>query len=164
MKKVILVLMLFFAATSVLFASQEYLQKDGLFKISIPDGWTGQEMSGQVVIVPPPLNGGGIVIKFKTAQAPDSFDAIKARISSSLETIAEFKVKPNGGSVIENSEIAIDNVYARCLYYTVSMKGELMYFFRILFENNGYAFSIDYGNHSKEEVDKILELVKTFRF
>ncbi len=165
MKKILLFLIMLFIMPSVLLASEtEYQQKDGLFKISLPDGWRGQEMPGKVLVLPPPPNGGGIVIQFKVASGVETLEEVKARIGSGLESIAEYKVKSSGGSVIENKEIEIDNVYARYLYYKISLKEESMYFFRVVFVNKGYTFSFDYGNSSKEDVDKMLNVVKALKF
>ncbi len=165
MKNILLFIILLFIMPSVLLASEaEYRQKDGLFKISLPDGWRGQEMPGKVLVLPPPPNGGGIVIQFKAVSGVETLDEIKARITSGLESIAEYKVKSTGGSVVENKEITIDNVYARYLYYKISLKEESMYFFRVVFVNKGYTFGFDYGNSSKEDVDKILSVVEALKF
>ncbi len=164
MKRFLILIMLIFVMPTLLLASEQYLQKDGLFKINMPDNWRGQELPGKVLIFPPPPNGAGIVIQFKEISGKETLDEIRKEIISSLESIVEYKIKPIGGSVIENKEIIIDNVYARRLYYRISLKNEPMYFIRVAFVNKGYTFTIDYGSLSKEDVDKVISLVDTFKF
>jgi len=142
---------------------KEYSQKDGLFKLNIPDDWQGKEMPGTVIIVPP-WGGGGIVIKFQSVSASLTQDQIKTGLASSLEDVVKNKIETSGGSVIENKEITIDNVYGRSLFYNVSFNDERMYFIRILFVNKGYSFSIDYGGPSKEDAENVVRFIETFKF
>lgn len=165
MRKISLFLILFFIFLPLTFASQEDSQKKGLFEIDLPDGWREQQGPSKFIILPPPPNNEGIVIQFKRDFNPsETPEEIKLRINSTLENIVTHNIKVDGGRITENNEITIDNVYAKCLSYTTLLNGNIYYFFRIMFVNKGYTFSIDYGNPSKKEVDKALGVVESIKF
>ena len=136
-------------------------QKDGLFKINVPKGWQWHdEKPGCVYITPPPPNGGGIVINFEKTPKPETPEEIKARLSSLIEANTEAK----SGTVIENRETTIDNVYARRLRFTVLLKEGFFYFTQLVFVNKGYTYNTMYFGRTSEEEAKMKDVFDTLRF
>ena len=165
MKKFLMIILVIFGLPTWLGAAngQEYLQKDRLFKIHLPDGWRANEIPGKVILLPS-SGGEGIVIQFKAYTGSENPEDMKASILAHVERIIEIVLVPIGGQVIENRELTLDHVNARGLFYSISLKGTLVYFIRIVLIHKGYTFNIDYGSPAKEEVEKIINLVDTFKF
>lgn len=142
---------------------KQYSQKDGLFSVNVPEGWQWSESIPEYVYIIPPDGVGGIMIYSKKDTKTETPEEIKSKLRSINETIIETKLKPEGGTIIEDKETTIDNVYARRLSYTIPLKEQLFYFVRITFVYKDYVYAVHFGNPKQEELAKMESIVNTLK-
>lgn len=143
--------------------AETYYQKDKLFSINVPEGWSVSEKPGSVKIVNPKRDN-GISIQFKATDISQKDVAEQSHINTLMmgKAIAE-KLK---GTIAGEKETSVDGVYARQLDYITNLSGITANSTYIVIINaaKGYAFTITFGASAKGEKEKMENAVKSFRF
>ena len=151
-----------FISAIPLCSAEPYSQKEGLFKISVPDGWRWSEQSGKVKIVNPQGNN-GISIQFTPKGQPSGEEA-KALLKQSNQAMIESFVKPSNGTVVKEEEKQLGGVYARQLDFLLPVKNEVGRMTYISLYNKGYAFTITFGGSNEKENSEMAKIVETVQF
>ena len=142
--------------------AEMHSQKNGLFKVDIPDGWSWAELSGKVRIGNPKGNA-GISIQFKPVLV-ESDEKRKERLKTGNQMMIKSMVEPNKGTVLSERERRINGVYARQLDFLTTLEGKTGQMTYISFFNKDYAFTITFASPNDEEILKMEEIVETFQF
>ena len=138
-----------------------YVQKDGLFSISVPNAWHWKEKAGDIGITNAEEKNGIAIIFNPYAEVSE--EQAKEILKKGNEVMVEIGIKPKKGIVFDEKETRIDGVYARQLDFS-PFPEKPWHMTYISFLNKGYAFTITFGSDVEEERLIMEKIVKTFKF
>ena len=150
-------------SVSAVCSAESYSQREGLFKISVPDGWHWSEQPGKVKIVNP-QGDNGISIQFAPKRNPSSEEEAKALLKKGNQAMIESLVKPSNGNVVKEEERRLGGVYARQLDFLLPAKNQVGRITYISLYNKGNAFTITFGGSNEKQNSEMAKIVETLRF
>jgi hypothetical protein len=142
--------------------AMEHTQKNGLFKMDIPETWHWMEYSREIIITYPDGKTMAIDIQLVPSQPLSPAD-IKKTIKESNDKMIQEGIEAHQGTLIDNKEISVDGVYAARLDFKTASPNSVNVTY-ISFFNKGYAFTITYGSEDDKMHAVMDDAVATLKF
>lgn len=139
----------------------EYTQKQGYFKMNLPDGWKWVEFPNEVLVNYPDGKTVGIDIQF----APDVVKS-PAEMKKTLEdSVGKMKtgVEAHNGKILNDKEMNLDGEYARRLDFVTSSP-HAVYVSYIAFFHAGDVYTIIFGNPNPNDFNTLDAVAASFKF
>jgi len=140
----------------------EHTQKDGLFKMDVPEQLYWREFPQEIIITYPDGQTVAMDIQLIPSVSLSEEDA-KKKLKDSNEAMIKQGIQAHHGALIDNKEIKVDGVYATQLDFKTSPPDPIDVTY-IAFFNKGYAFSITYGTNDEKMRLLLDDAVATIKF
>ena len=139
----------------------EYVQKDGLFSMDIPQGWHWVEYPEEIVVAYPDAKTVAIDIQFMPSTKMVPGDAQKILIDNKNKMIKD-GINAHGGVLIADKETSLDGAYTRQLDFNPAPGSAVHAIYLALF-SSGHVFTITYGSDKKDDILMMQRSVGTFK-
>jgi hypothetical protein len=138
-------------------------QRDGLFKVTLPEGWQWSEQEGKIRIINP-KNGNGIVMGLRRVPHFPA-EETKDRLIEANRKFIEDCVKPTmQGTDINEEERYLGKVYARQVTWKVVINQQPAQAHYIACFHRGYGVAITFTARGQKQIEEMRRIVESIQF